>query len=70
MRRPAEPNLRPAAAGTAEAQQPDRDLAEPGQTHEISGVNVQGVESGEGARCRPGPMRLRLADQSHCLLLR
>ena len=42
----------------------------PGQTHEISGVNVQGVESGEEARCRPGPMHLRLADQSHCLLPR
>ena len=30
MRRPAKPNLRPAAAGTAEARQPDRDLAEQG----------------------------------------
>ena len=54
MRRPAKPNLRPAAAGTAEARQPDRDLAEPGQTHEISGVNVQGVESGEGRDADPG----------------
>ena len=30
MHRPAEPSLRPAAAGAAEARQPDRDLAEQG----------------------------------------
>jgi ABC-type sulfate transport system substrate-binding protein len=41
-----------------------------GETHEISGVNVQGVVSGKGGEIPTGPIHARLSGRSNCLLSR
>ena len=74
MRRPAVPSLRPAAAGAAEAGQPERDLAEHGG--DLVGAVILDLARGSaGATYRPSGRMVPalgcddfLLDQSHKLL--